>query len=278
MDTIGFIGSGNMAEAFIKGIISSGMYSPTSVMASDIRQERLTYLAEEYGIQVTQDNIELVNHSKVVFLSVKPQNMAKMLDGIAGKLKEGVLVISIAAGITTSYLHKRLGENIQIIRTMPNTPAMVDEGATGIFNSNASLQALQKTVDLFKAVGKTVVIDSEDLIDAVTAVSGSGPAYFFLLMEEMVRSAEEMGIPTDAAEELVYQTAKGAGVLAKQAYARGESPAELRRKVTSPGGTTEAAMRIFRERNFSGIVFAAVGRARDRGRELSREVDQEQNP
>ena len=272
MDTIGFIGAGNMAEAFIKGIVSSGLYPPDSVMASDIRPERLQFLAEEYGIKVTSDNVELVQHAKVVFLSVKPQNMARMLDGIAGKLREGVLVISIAAGITTEYLHKRLGD-VQIIRTMPNTPAMVDEGATGIFNSSASPEALQRAIELFNAVGKTVVINQEGLIDAVTAVSGSGPAYFFLLMEEMVRSAEELGIPSDAAEELVYQTAKGAGVLAKQAYARGESPAELRRKVTSPGGTTEAAMRVFREGNFSGIVFAAIGRARDRGRELSQEVE-----
>lgn len=272
MDTVGFIGAGNMAEAFIKGIISSGLHSPDTVMASDVRPERLRFLSEEYGIKVTQDNVELVQHAKVVFLSVKPQNMAKMLDSIAGKLRDGVLVISIAAGITTRYLHKRLGD-VQIIRTMPNTPAMVGEGATGIFNSNASPEALQRAIELFNAVGKTVVIDQEGLIDAVTAVSGSGPAYFFLLMEEMVRSAEELGIPADAAEELVYQTAKGAGVLAKQAYARGESPTELRRKVTSPGGTTEAAMRVFREGNFSGLVFAAIGRARDRGRELSEEVE-----
>ena len=122
-------------------------------------------------------------------------------------------------------------------------------------------------------MGKTVVLNDEGLLDAVTAVSGSGPAYFFLLMEEMVRSAEELGIPPDAAEELVYQTAKGAGVLAMMAYARNESPSELRRKVTSPGGTTEAAMRVFREGNFGGNVFGAIARARDRGRELSQEVE-----
>ena len=272
MDTIGFIGAGNMAEAFIKGIISSGIYAPKSVMAADVRSERLKYLADEYGIRTTLDNAELVAESAIVFLSVKPQNMAKMLDAIAGKLRDDVLVITIAAGITTSYLAKRLGE-VPIIRTMPNTPAMVDEGATAIFNRNASAEALEGAVKLFGAVGKTVVLDDEDLLDAVTAVSGSGPAYFFLLMEEMVRSAEELGIPPDAAEELVYQTAKGAGVLAMMAYARNESPSELRRKVTSPGGTTEAAMRVFREGNFGGSVFAAIARARDRGRELSQEVE-----
>ncbi len=272
MNTIGFIGAGNMAEAFIKGVISSGLYTPDSVMAADPREERLEFLAEEYGIRTTVDNTTLVAESAIIFLSVKPQNMAKMLEGIAGKLRKDALIISIAAGVTTSYLVDRLGD-VAIIRTMPNTPAMVDEGATAIFNRSASPEALNRAVELFSAVGKVVVLDDEGLLDAVTAVSGTGPAYFFLLMEEMVRSAEELGIPSDAAEELVYQTAKGAGALAMVAYARNESPAELRRKVTSPGGTTEAAMRVFREGNFGGSVFAAIARARDRSRELSVEVD-----
>lgn len=272
MDTIGFIGAGNMAEAFIKGIISSGLYKPESVMASDVREERLAFLREEYGIKTTTDNATLAAESGVVFLSVKPQNMAKMLEGIVGRLRKDVLIISIAAGVTTSYLSERLGD-VPLIRTMPNTPAMVDEGATAIYNRNAGPDALERAVELFSAVGKVVVLDNEALLDAVTAVSGSGPAYFFLLMEEMVRSAEELGIPSDAAEELVYQTAKGAGALAMAAYARNESPAELRRKVTSPGGTTEAAMRVFREGNFGGNVFAAIARARDRSRELSEEVE-----
>ena len=239
-------------------------------MAADVRPERLEYLAQAYGIRTTTDNAALTAHASTVVLSVKPQNMAKMLDGIAGTLKDDVLIISIAAGITTSFIAERLG-GVQIVRSMPNTPAMVDEGATALYNRNASPEALERTKALFGAVGKTVVLEDEGLIDAVTAVSGSGPAYFFLLMEEMVRSAEELGIPSDAAEELVYQTARGAGVLAMNAYARGESPAELRRKVTSPGGTTEAAMRVFREGNFGGIAFAAIARARDRSRELSEE-------
>jgi len=272
MDTIGFIGAGNMAEAFIKGVISSGLYTPDSVMAADVREERLEFLAEEYGIKTTVDNAVLVAESAIIFLSVKPQNMAKMLEGIVGKLRKDTLIISIAAGVTSSYLADRLGD-VSIIRTMPNTPAMVDEGATAIFNRNAPSEALDRAVELFSAVGKVVILDDESLMDAVTAVSGTGPAYFFLLMEEMVRSAEELGIPSDAAQELVYQTAKGAGVLAMMAHARNESPAELRRKVTSPGGTTEAAMRVFREGHFGGSIFAAIGRARDRSRELTEELE-----
>ena len=274
MDTIGFIGAGNMAEAFIKGIITSGLYKPDEVMASDVRQDRLEYLQEAYKIKITLDNLELARYAKVVVLSVKPQNMAKMLEGIAGKLRENVLVISIAAGITTGYLRRKLGD-VQIIRSMPNTPAMVGEGASALYCTDVSEKAKRRAIDLFTAVGKAVVVDKEELIDAVTAVSGSGPAYFFLIMEEMVRAAEQMGIPTDIAEELVYQTAKGAGMLAKQAYGRGESPAELRRKVTSPRGTTEAAMEVFKTQHLGDVLMAGMTRARQRSIELSQEVEKE---
>lgn len=272
MDTIGLIGSGNMAEAIIRGILSSGLYKTSDIMSSDIRSDRQAFIAEEYGIQTTQDNVELVNHASVVIICVKPQNVAKMLDVIEGKLRKGTLLISIAAGITTTYLAKRLGD-IQIIRAMPNTPAMVDEGATALYSGGANKENMEHAIKLFSAVGKVVVVDREELIDTVTAVSGSGPAYFFLLMEEMVNTARELGLPVEIAEELIFQTAKGAGVLAQQAYARGESPAELRRKVTSPRGTTEAAVHVFLERDFGGTLFAGIKRARDRSIELSKEVE-----
>lgn len=272
MGKIGFIGGGNMAEAIIRGILSSELYTAPEIMASDILADRLAYLAKEYGIQTTQDNTELVEHAQVVLICVKPQNVAKMLDDIAGKVKKEVLVISIAAGITTSYLAKRLGD-VQIIRAMPNTPAMVDEGATALYASSASQASLDHAIELFSAVGKAVTVEKEELIDVVTAVSGSGPAYFFFLMEKMVAAAIEMNLPANIAEELVYQTAKGAGVLAKRAYERGESPAELRRKVTSARGTTEAAVHVFLERDFGGTIFAGIKQARNRSIELSKEVE-----
>ena len=268
MDTIGFIGAGNMAEALIKGIISSGLYPPESIMAADIRGERLEFLAKEYRIRTTRDNAALVAESVTVVLSVKPQTMARMLEGIAGKLRPDVLIVSIAAGVNTASIADRLGD-VPIIRTMPNSPALVGEGATAIFSRNASPDASSRAVQLFSAVGIAVVVSDEDLLDAVTAVSGSGPAYFFLLMEEMVRSARELGLPSDVAEKLVCQTAKGAGALAMAAHARNESPAELRQKVTSAGGTTEAAIRVFQKGGFGGAVSAAIERARDRSRELS---------
>jgi len=272
METIGLIGAGNMAEAIIRGIITSGLYTAQNIMASDIRPDRLSYIAEEYGVQTTQDNLELLNHAQVVIICVKPQNVPKMLDGIAGKFNDDMLLISIAAGVTTGYLAKRLGE-MSIIRAMPNTPAMVDEGATALFTRNAPAESLAHAKALFEAMGKVVIVDNEEMIDAITAVSGTGPAYFFLLMEEMVSAAREMNIPADIAEELVYQTAKGAGVLAQKAYARGESPAELRRKVTSAKGTTEAAVHVFLGRDFGGTIFSGIKAARDRSVELSKELE-----
>jgi pyrroline-5-carboxylate reductase len=268
MNTIGFIGAGNMAEAFIKGIITAKIYPPEAIIAADIRPERLEFLETEYRIKTTGDNAALAAESDTIFLSVKPQNMGEALMGISDKLRKGAVVISIAAGITTDFIAGKLGE-VSIIRTMPNTPAMVGEGVSAIYNRSAGDDALKRAVALFNSVGKTVVVEDENLLDAVTAVSGSGPAYFFLLMEEMAAAAEKLGLPADVAEVLVCQTAKGAGVLASMARERNESPADLRKKVTSPGGTTAAALAVFNEQGFGKSVTEALTRARDRGRELS---------
>lgn len=268
MDTIGFIGAGNMAEAFIKGIIASGIQKPGAIIAADIRPERLGFLESKYGIKTTTENAELVAVSSTVFLSVKPQTMAAVTGGIAGKLRKDAVIVSIAAGITTDFLSARLGE-VPIIRVMPNTPAMAGEGMSAIYNRNAGDAALKRAVTLLGAVGKTVVVKNEDIIDAVTAVSGSGPAYFFLLMEEMTAAAIALGIDEESAKLLVCQTAKGAGTLAMIAHEHNESPAELRKKVTSPGGTTAAALAVFQENGFGAMVQEALRRARDRSKELS---------
>ena len=268
MSTIGFIGAGNMAEAFIKGIIAAQIYPPEAIIASDLLLPRLKFLKSEYGINTTTDNRVLVSESATVFLSVKPQNMSDVLETIKGRLPKNSVVLSIAAGITTDFLAGKLGE-VPIIRTMPNTPAMVGEGVSAIYNRSAGKKALEGAVRLLGAVGKTVVVEDENLLDAVTAVSGSGPAYFFLLMEEMAAAAEALGLSAEAAEVLVCQTAKGAGVLAAMARERNESPASLRKKVTSPGGTTEAAIAVFQKHRFGEIVKEALTRGRDRGRELS---------
>ena len=268
MDTIGFVGSGNMAEALIKGIVAAKIYAPENVFVSDIRTERLELLAEKYGVVPVESNAELAGKAKTVVLSIKPQNMADALGSIKDSIGVETLVISIAAGIKVAKIAGVLGE-MAIVRVMPNTPALIAEGASALFANERAKSLLDKALSIFSSVGKAVVVENEDLIDAVTAVSGSGPAYYFLLMEEMVKAGVKLGLPEDVAKDLVLQTARGAGLLAVEADKNNESPAELRRKVTSPGGTTEAALKVFSYGNISELISAAITRARDRSRELS---------
>jgi len=268
MGTIGFIGSGNMAEALIKGIIAAGIYKPENIFVSDIRPQRLKQLAKKYKVKPVKDNRELAGKADIVVLSVKPQSMTEALESIKDAISGRKLVISIAAGVKTSRITDVLG-NVAIIRAMPNTPALIGEGASALFANAKAKPMLKKAKAVFSAVGQAVVVDNEDLIDAVTAVSGSGPAYYFLLMDEMIKAAVELGLPKTVAKDLVLQTAKGAGLLAAEADKTGESPAELRRKVTSPGGTTEAALKVLTKGKFGPLIGAAVKKARDRSKELS---------
>jgi len=268
MSTIGFIGSGNMAEALIKGIISAGLYKPANIFISDIRQGRLKQLAKKYKVKPAKDNSVLADKADIVVLSVKPQSMAEALESIKGTVGGKKLVISIAAGVRTGRIAAVLG-NVAIVRAMPNTPALIGEGASALFANAKAKPMLKKAKAIFAAVGQVVVVENEGLIDAVTAVSGSGPAYYFLLMEEMIKTACKLGLPDDVAKDLVFQTAKGAALLAVEADGRCESPAQLRQKVTSPGGTTEAALKVLAKGKFGPLVEAAIKKARDRSRELS---------
>jgi pyrroline-5-carboxylate reductase len=268
VDTIGFIGSGNMAEALIRGIIAADIYAPENVLVSDIRAERLESLTERYGVVVAESNAELAANAKTVILSVKPQNMTDVLEDVKDAIGEETLVISIAAGIKVANIAAALGE-VAIVRVMPNTPALIGQGASALFANDKAEPLLEKAMSIFSSVGKAVIVDDEDLIDAVTAVSGSGPAYFFLLMEEMIRAGVNLGLSEAVAKDLVLQTAKGAGLLAAEADKNDEGPAELRQKVTSPGGTTEAALKVFAKGNFSCMVNDVLTAAYNRGRELS---------
>jgi len=268
MSSIGFIGSGNMAEALIKGITAAKVYAPESIFISDIRVERLQFLLESYNVIPVKSNTELASKADVIVLSVKPQNMTEALQSIKDAVRGGVLVISIAAGIKVAKIADVLGD-VAIVRVMPNTPALIGEGASALFANKKAKPMLDKAMSIFSSVGKAVIVKDENLIDVITAVSGSGPAYYFLLMEEMIKAAIELGLGEDAAKDLVLQTAKGAGLLAIEADKTGETPAELRRKVTSPGGTTEAALKIFSEGNFGPLVQAALKRACERSKELS---------
>ncbi|MBN2455473.1 MAG: pyrroline-5-carboxylate reductase [Sedimentisphaerales bacterium] len=268
METIGFLGAGNMAEALIKGIITKGLYKPGSIFISDIRAERLQALSKQYNIQQVSENSRLTQKTQIIVLAVKPQNMAEALESIKETIRPGTLFISIAAGIKTANISSVLSD-VAIVRVMPNTPALIGEGASALFVNAKARPMLDKAVSIFSAVGQAVLVDDEDLMDAVTAVSGSGPAYYFLLMEKMVDAAVEMGIDKITAEKLVLQTAKGAALLALEADAHGENPAQLRQKVTSPGGTTQAALQVLKDGKFSSLITEAIQRASSRSRELS---------
>jgi pyrroline-5-carboxylate reductase len=268
VSTIGFIGSGNMAEAMINGILRANVYRPGKVYTSDVRPERLEYLREHYGVRTTNSNVELASNVDNLVFSAKPQNMKEVMEEIKGVIKPDVLIISIAAGITTSSISDILGD-VAVVRVMPNMPAWVDEGASALFANEKAKSKVEFARLILLSVGKAIVLEDEGLMNAVTAVSGSGPAYFFLMMQEMIKSGVELGLPEDVSKELVLQTAKGAALLAERAAEQGETPEMLTKKVATPNGTTEAAFKVFIERGLEDIVLKALRCAAERCRELS---------
>jgi len=265
MATIGFIGAGNMAEALIKGIIEAKVCSPGDIVISDVRAERLKQLAGQYSVMTTDSNSKLVLQVDIVVLAVKPQNMADVLGEIKSQASDK-LFISIAAGVRTQKIADVLGD-VAIVRVMPNTPALVGQGASALFANGKAKDILAKAESIFAAVGQVVLVDDENQLDAVTAISGSGPAYFFLFMEELIKAATDLGLSEETAKKLALQTAKGAADLAVQSD---DNPSELRKKVTSPGGTTEAALKVFAENDLGKIVADAAKAADARSKELSK--------
>jgi pyrroline-5-carboxylate reductase len=268
--TIGFIGAGNMASSLICGLIATD-FPAQRIWASDLDTQQLARLANDQGIYTTSDNNQLVSQADVVVLAVKPQVVPDVVKPLHELLDGNKLVISIAAGINSSALNSWLPE-VPVIRCMPNTPALVGQGVAGLFaTSLVSDQQKQVAEMILQAVGEIVWLDDEILIDTVTAVSGSGPAYFFLLMEAMETAAIDLGVTPETARLLVQQTALGAATMVAET---GESPAQLRRKVTSPGGTTEKALSIFEQHNFKPVVAKALQGAHDRSIELSKIIGQ----
>ena len=265
---IGFIGAGNMANSLIRGLLAQGTDAST-IWATDIDTAKLAQLAASSGVNSASLS-ELVANINVLVLAVKPQVMRQVCLDIARNLHgRKPLIISIAAGITSSHLHQWLGQNFAIVRCMPNTPALVGKGACGMYpNKLVSKQQKKMAEGLMSAVGLSVWVDTEDDIDAVTALSGSGPAYFFLFMEAMQAGAIEMGLSADLAKKLTYQTAIGAAELALSSE---DDTAELRRKVTSKGGTTESAIREFEIGELRALVSRALKAAQQRSIELAQE-------
>lgn len=265
--TLSFIGGGNMARSLIGGLIADG-WPVDRLRVADPNSEQCKTLASRFGIITETDNLAATQSADVVLLAVKPQVMREVAEGIAAAVQaRRPLVISIAAGIRTTDLDRWLGGDCAIVRCMPNTPAMVQSGATGLFATPKVTSAQRDLAEsILRAVGLTLWLDYEALMDAVTALSGSGPAYFFLIMEALQAAGEQLGLPADTARLLTLQTAFGA---AKMALESDEVPSTLRQRVTSPGGTTERAMNVMEEGQLRDLILKALTAARDRSRELA---------
>jgi pyrroline-5-carboxylate reductase len=262
---IAFLGSGNMAEALVKGLLAAGTAAKDEIVCAEPRPERREELQARYGIAAIASNTAAVQQAEIIVLSVKPQVMDALLDEIASAVDQGKLVISIAAGVPIAAIARKLGAGARIIRTMPNTPALVGAGATALARGTHATEAdLVQAVALFEAVGTAVVVE-EHLLDAVTGLSGSGPAFVFIAIEALADGGVKVGLPRHVAMALAAQTVVGAGRLVLET---GEHPGKLKDQVTSPGGTTIAGVHALESAGFRAALIAAVEAATKRSREL----------
>ena len=267
---IAFIGAGNMAASLIGGLRAQGV-DANRMRASDHGAEQRAKISAEHAIETFASNVEAIQGADVIVLAVKPQVMKAVCLELAGQLGAGQLIVSIAAGISCASLENWLGARA-LVRCMPNTPALLRQGVSGLYaNSLVSAAQRQQAEQLLGAVGLALWLDEEQLIDAVTAVSGSGPAYFFLLMEAMTAAGEKLGLPREVAAQLSTQTALGA---ARMATSSDVDASELRRRVTSPAGTTEAAIKTFQAGGFETLVEQAMNAAAQRSAELAEQLGQ----
>lgn len=263
---LAFIGGGNMARALIGGLCGHG-FDPARICVAEPQAAARDALASDFGVRVSADNREAASQARVVVLAVKPQVLRDVLAELSDALAEDALLLSIAAGITSEQIARWAGGGRRVVRSMPNTPALLGAGATGLFaNPACTTEDRQLAARLLEAVGQSVWIERETLMDAVTAVSGSGPAYVFLLAEAMQAAGEAEGLPAEAARQLARQTLIGAAAMLG---ADATEAGELRRRVTSPRGTTEAAIGVLQAQGFEALVARAVSAARLRGAELS---------
>jgi pyrroline-5-carboxylate reductase len=268
---IGFIGGGNMASSLMSGLIASG-HPAEQLWVSDVNPDTLSHLAATLNVHTSTNNDDVINAVDVIVLAVKPQVLAEVAKNAAGLVQQKKsLIVSIAAGISQHSLSQWLGAEVAIVRCMPNTPALVLTGATALHaNSNVNSEQRDLAETILRAVGIALWVEDEGELDAVTAVSGSGPAYYFLLMEAMEKTALELGLSAETARLLVQQTALGA---AKIALESNESPEQLRKRVTSPNGTTQQAIETFQQGGFTELVSKALHAARDRSIEMSKQAE-----
>jgi pyrroline-5-carboxylate reductase len=271
--TLAFIGGGNMAGSLIGGLIADG-WDPALIRVADPDTQQTQRLAQRFSVVTMQDNTDATAQARAVVLAVKPQTISAVARELAPLIEtQHPLVISIAAGIREPTLRGWLGEHTPIVRCMPNTPALVQSGATALYaNPTVSEEQRNLAESILRAVGLTIWIDDETLMDVVTALSGSGPAYLLLFMEALQAAGRQLGLGEDAARLLTLQTAFGAS---KMALESAEDVARLRQRVTSPGGTTERAIEVFRQRGLEDIVLQALQAATERSREIAAKFGQE---
>lgn len=260
---VGFIGGGNMARALAGGLISSGYRVESVLIAEPDAERRKVLSAELSGVLVSESNSDVAADADCLVLAVKPQLMRDVCVDLAEIVqKQRPLIISVAAGTHSRDIDRWLGGNLPIVRVMPNQPALLLQGASGLFaNDVTSTEERDRASDIMSAVGSVVHVPDEDGIDAVTAISGTGPAYFYLLIDVLIRSAEDFGLDPQAAHKLVMDTAKGSAALAAVS---GESMEAMIAHVRSPGGTTAAAFEVFDEKNIRNILATAFSAAKDR--------------
>lgn len=270
---ISFIGAGNMAASLIGGLLADGK-APATIHIADIDAERLVALRQRFAVTVCDSNRAAAEAADILVLAVKPQSLKAVAEEISDCVqKTQPLVISIAAGVREQAINRWLGGNVAVVRVMPNTPALIQTGASALYANNKVTVGQRNAAEtILRAVGIALWLDDETGMDAVTALSGSGPAYFFLFMEAMEAAGRELGLDTDSARLLTLQTAFGA---TKMALESSEDCATLRQRVTSPGGTTEQALRVFEAGNLRGLVKEAVMAAAKRSEELARQFGKE---
>ena len=264
MGLVAVLGAGVMGETLLSGLLRSGRRAE-DLLVAERRADRAAELAERYGVEV-RGNIEAAAKADTLVLVVKPQDMSALLDEIAAHVRPGALVVSLAAGITTAFIEQRLAEGTPVVRVMPNTPALVDEGTAAISpGAHCDEAHLAEAETLLRSVGRVLRVPEKQQ-DAVTAVSGSGPAYIFFVVEAMIEAGVHLGLPRTTANELVVQTVVGA---AKMLRETGEHPTVLRENVTSPAGTTAAAVRELEDHKVRAAFLIALEAARDRSRALA---------
>ena len=260
-----FIGGGNMGKAMLAAILAKGLSSKEAITVSDISESRREYLRQKYTVTLTSDNRQAVGQGDVVVLAIKPQQLTEVMAELNGQLKSTQLVLSIIAGARISTLCRGLNHS-RIVRVMPNTPAQIGEGMS-VWTATPAVNEQQKgwAGSILSAMGKEIYVDDEKYIDMATAVSGSGPAYVFLFIESLVDAAVHIGLPYDIAQELVLETILGSAHFVQRS---GKLPAELRRMVTSPGGTTAEALAQLEKGQFTELVKQAVTAAYNKAKEL----------